>query len=367
MVGVEINPSIVKLMYNELFNFSKKVYADIPIHVMDARTYLESNDEKFDMITMLNTHTRGRTTGNVGIPQYMFTEESFSMIFDHLTDNGALLIEELRLNDYSDFFIRKILSSVIAGLKQKGISKNFHKHFYAYTYLARGFRFYIIIIKKQPFTPHELTNLNEWFRIKQKVHVKHQLKKIRVPRSGKIHPDKLKPERYMSVAMHPDRMLYNKLAKFVRFPVAESKKVLQQFKIDLSPITDNKPFLFDLDIHHPQVWYIFWSSLISVLLIIITPVTIIFIKSVHSKTGANIISLFYFALIGMAYMLVEIVLTQKYQLYLGSPIYSLIIVLTAIFIFSGAGSLLSRSIQGYDQENIHLSYSFNADYLYPYA
>jgi len=341
MVGVEINPSIVKLMNNELYNFSKKVYEDIPVHVMDARTYLESNDEKFDMITMLNTHTRGRTTGNVGIPQYLFTQESFSMIFDHLTDNGALLIEELHLNDYSNFFIRKILSSVIGGLQKQGVEENFHKHFYAYTYLARGFRFYIIIIKKQPFNRNEIGNLNEWFNIKQKVHVKQQLKRIKVPKSGKIHHSKLNPEKYMSVAMHPDRMLYNKLASFVRFPVSESKRVLQTAKIDLSPITDNKPFLFDFDIKHPQVWYIFWSSIISVLLLIIIPVTILFIKSVSSKTSINIISVLYFALIGMAYMLVEIVLMQKYQLYLGSPIYSLIIVLTSIFIFSGVGSLLS--------------------------
>lgn len=343
MAGIEINPSIVKLMNNELFNYSRKCYENIPVYVMDARTYLESSKEKFDMITMLNTHTRGRTTGNTGIPQYLFTEEAFSLIFDRLNDNGALLIEELRLGDYSDFFIRKILSSVMAGLKKHGIKENFQNHFYSYTYLARDFRFYIIIIKKQPFRGKEISNLDQWFKIKQKIHVRQQLKRIRFVKSKRTDPELFNPERYMSIVIHPNRLLYNKLSKFVRFPKAEYKRILQMFKIDLSPISDNKPFLFDFDIYHPHIWYIFQWSIIWVLVLIIIPIAIIFIKSaIPAKT--NIISLIYFALVGMAYMLVEIVLMQKYQLYLGSPIYSMIIVLTSIFIFSGAGSLLSGKL-----------------------
>ena len=84
-VGVEINPAIVDLMRNELYEYSKRAYDNIELHVTDARTYLEGTDRQFDLITMMNTHTRGRVAENAGLPQYLFTEEAFALMFDRLS------------------------------------------------------------------------------------------------------------------------------------------------------------------------------------------------------------------------------------------------------------------------------------------
>ncbi|MGB9521994.1 MAG: hypothetical protein ACPL6F_04460, partial [Anaerolineales bacterium] len=52
----------------------------------------------------------------------------------------------------------------------------------------------------------------------------------------------------------------------------------------------------------------------------------------------------YFLLIGFGYMLVELPLIQRFQLYLVHPAYSMAIVLFTILIFSGIGSILGKNI-----------------------
>ena len=54
--------------------------------------------------------------------------------------------------------------------------------------------------------------------------------------------------------------------------------------------------------------------------------------------------LFYFAMIGLAYLLVEIPLMQRFILYLGQPAYALATVLFTLLLFSGLGSLASQRI-----------------------
>jgi len=54
--------------------------------------------------------------------------------------------------------------------------------------------------------------------------------------------------------------------------------------------------------------------------------------------------LVYFALIGLAFMLVEIAFIQKFQLILGHPVFALALVLAGFLLFAGVGSALSRRL-----------------------
>ena len=51
----------------------------------------------------------------------------------------------------------------------------------------------------------------------------------------------------------------------------------------------------------------------------------------------------YFAAIGLGFLLLEIVLIQRFVLFLGFPTYALSVVLFALLVFTGVGSALSRS------------------------
>ena len=55
------------------------------------------------------------------------------------------------------------------------------------------------------------------------------------------------------------------------------------------------------------------------------------------------VSLFYFVVVGLGYILVEIAFIQRYVLFLGHPTYALTVVVFLLLLSSGAGSLASRT------------------------
>jgi hypothetical protein len=321
MVGIEINPGIVDLMQNELAGPSRNAYEGFELHVTDARTYLEGTDEKFDLITLMNAHTRGRVDDNAGMPQYLFTEESFALMFDHLTDKGALLIEEVVVNETASLFTQRIFSSVIGGLRRAGVADHFERHFYAY-----GFRptFFLFVVKKNPFTAEETKALDSW------------IDQVR----GRLSERK---QRGFVKRINPEKAMKSPFSKFVRDPDGMTRAALTEKGIDLSATTDDKPFLYDLDVRHKEAWRLFTISFILTAILVLAPSLWLFRRSLRGRYAAGLGGLGYFSLIGVAYMLVEIVLMQKYQLYLGSPVYSLIVILGSLLIFSGIGSMCSKS------------------------
>jgi len=321
VVGVEINPAIVDLMKNELFEASAKAYEDVDIHVEDARTFLERTDQQFDLITMMNTHTRGRIRQNAGMPQYLFTREAFSLMFERLTGRGAIVIEEVRVSEKADDFVRKIMASMVDGLRTHGVSEDFERHFYAYTYRVGSWRYIILMCKKTPFSPQDVQRMDRWFDIKSKRYC------INVKELTKV--------------VHPEQPLDSTFALFLRDPQNAIQRELSENRINLGAISDDRPFLFDLEVDYPEEWRVFRLSVWATLALVLVPCLIIFVITLRGRLAKGAVNLLYFCLLGVAFMLVELSLMQQYQLFLGSPIYSLAIVLSSILLFSSLGSLAS--------------------------
>jgi hypothetical protein len=61
--------------------------------------------------------------------------------------------------------------------------------------------------------------------------------------------------------------------------------------------------------------------------------------------GCRISVLLYFSGLGIGYMFVEIVLIQRFLLYLGNPLYAAAAVISGMLLCSGAGSLLSAHLK----------------------
>jgi poly-gamma-glutamate capsule biosynthesis protein CapA/YwtB (metallophosphatase superfamily)/spermidine synthase/predicted TIM-barrel fold metal-dependent hydrolase len=317
--GVEINPGIVDLMKNELFDYSMKAYEGIDTAVMDARTYLSKSQEKYDVITLMNAHTRGRIDENAGVPQYLFTQESFKLMFDHLTDQGALILEEVIQDQDKEHFVLKIFASAIEALRREGVNDHFERYFYAYDMRPT---FFMFCIKKNPFTEKEAKALDDWFA------------KLRAA-DKKNRPGRLIKK------VDPFAPMDTNFSRFVFAPDAEIAKTLVETGKDLNAITDDRPFLYDMKVSHPEIWKLFYITLAMTLLLVFLPVLISGRGAFLGQWLFGLGGVGYFGLIGVAYMLVEIVLMQKYQLFLGSPIYSVVVVLTSILAFSSLGGLAS--------------------------
>ncbi len=85
------------------------------------------------------------------------------------------------------------------------------------------------------------------------------------------------------------------------------------------------------------------TVLISALLIFL-PIYVKFRKDPEIKNVKKGRYITYFALLGLGYIIIEICLIQKFTLFLGQPVYTMLTVISTMLIFSGIGSILSNKV-----------------------
>ena len=85
------------------------------------------------------------------------------------------------------------------------------------------------------------------------------------------------------------------------------------------------------------------AAILSILLILI-PILIKFKKVANLAGVKKGKYLLYFSLLGLGYIMIEICLIQKFTLFLGQPVYTMLTVISTMLVFSGIGSLFSDKI-----------------------
>jgi hypothetical protein len=114
-----------------------------------------------------------------------------------------------------------------------------------------------------------------------------------------------------------------------------------------TPPTDARPFFFEMADGLPRELVNTWWA-VAVLVTVVAAgfalATRLGLVSPGLARGSGF-PLIYFAVIGIAFMLVEISLLARLSLFLGHPTIAVAVVLTALLLASGAGSLLSARVQ----------------------
>ena len=91
-------------------------------------------------------------------------------------------------------------------------------------------------------------------------------------------------------------------------------------------------------------------------LLILLPIYIKFRKDPNAKNVKKGKYILYFALLGLGYIIIEICLIQKFTLFLGQPVYTMLTIISTMLIFSGIGSALSGKTIGLFKNNINIIY-----------
>jgi hypothetical protein len=157
-------------------------------------------------------------------------------------------------------------------------------------------------------------------------------------------------------------MLSPDFARDPTFASIASSKDLDRFAdaypFDLSAPTDDRPFFFQMlrlrDVFHPHLESSGWrTNALAVLILMTILVTVVTLtvacivlplwltRSKQTLQGSSPL-LVYFTSIGLGFMLVEMAMMQRLNLFLGHPVYGATVVLTSMLLFSGVGSYLSH-------------------------
>jgi spermidine synthase len=329
--GVEINPAIVSMQRNELVEWNANSYEGINVSVMDGRSFVEQSALQFDMITLENTHVdRGSGIGGEGresTPEYLYTAQALQSYLDHLSSDGVVVVEEPVSNLAREVPVWKLLYTMRQVLLERGYAQP-ERHFFVFQWTTRTANFIQILMKKTPFTEQEASDLLNWLDDIDNMQTIEQIN------GSPVGPIDAKT----TLLHHPYQVSSTTISEVLRGEVDDA--FLQEYNIQV--ITDNRPFMFDVDPSHSNLKQAY--SYILFLVLPLVPLLIWFLRRRKGSLSGLLPHMLTVALTGLGYLLIEMVLIQRYELFLGSPVATFSSVVGTLLIFSGLGSLWSGRI-----------------------
>lgn len=306
--------------------YSGHLYSDPRVKVVteDARTYVRRHRGEFDVIYSLSSNTWAALgSGAFALAEnYLFTTEAFKDYWNALSDGGFMSVEH-------QMYMPRLVSEVTDALRQLGVEKP-EEHFAVYR--LPQLRRHVLLLSKRPLTDE-----------------------LRYRAYGPLTPER-QAHMYL-VHPAPDSLkgrLINQIVTRGWRPVADTARVA------LSPCTDDRPFIAQMglwrnltrdklqkvspysDLTGLPISQLILLIILAVVGVLMLPLVLLPYLTSREKLPAA--GWLYFLLIGMAFMSVEVILIQKYTLFLGASVYSTATVLLTLLVAAGVGSRFATRV-----------------------
>ncbi len=332
VTGVEQNPIFVDWLVNRFRGFNH--LADLPgtrFYVDEARSWFARTTERFDLIEMSLIDTWAATgAGAFSLSENgLYTIQGWQHFLDALTPTGVLTVSRW-YNPRNITETGRLLSLAAAALRARGVA-----HPEAQIFLASTPRLATIIVGNAPLSADELSRLH-----------------------------KATAELGFTELVSPDNDVASPVLRRVlqARSTDELEAMTRQYHIDFTAPTDDRPFFFNqlvltdpASIRGAQASQdgvirgnfeatrtIVIIVLLSTVLVLVTMILPSLPAVRQAKASLAWLGTFYFALIGLGFMFIEIGVIQRVSLFLGHPIYGLAIGLFSIILSTGIGSLISE-------------------------
>ena len=344
VTGIEMNPILTLLLKDTYRHISGEVFQQpkVKLIVDEGRSFLRRNRETFDVIqiSLLDSQTSA-SAGAYGLSEnYIYTVEAFKEYYEHLTRDGILSITRWLMLPPRDCL--RLCAIALTALEEIGIERP-EEHIA----LIRSWGTSTFLLKRSSVSAGDAAIIKQFCR-----------------------------EKNFDVIFFPgvreeEVNVYNQLSEayYYRYvdtlmKTSDRSAFFSDYLLDVRPTTDDRPFFY-----HFLEWrnvkrlyrtvgerlesFILWGDIILMavlgqallisLILVLLPLWIMGKKRWQdTKKHASLKMLLYFLCLGFGFMFVEIVLIQKFILFLGRPVYSISVVLSSVLIFSGCGSLASK-------------------------
>jgi predicted membrane-bound spermidine synthase len=329
LTAVEINRDLVDIV-TEFSDYNGGIYssqANVKVVVEEGRHFLKGAVDTYDIIflSLPVTNTSRSLEGFALTENFLFTTDSIKDYLDHRKDTGRLIVVA-----HNDMEALRLLTISLTALAERGIATaEAMKHIY----IVGSEDYLVFVLKKTPFT---LQDVRRRFITMQRLPLEPLSSYFPyVPFPGAVNP--------ILASLATGGITRTKLIEMVK-----------ERGYDISPVTDNTPFFYKLDVGIPRpVVLALWASL--ALLILIIGYALFFLRDkTHTKPHArgrrapvriivtwNIL----FMMVGAGFMAIEISMIQKFVLFLGRPVLSLAVLLFSLLVGAGTGSYASSRLK----------------------
>jgi spermidine synthase len=356
--AVEPNTQLMELLSKKYPVLNDSVYPNnkVSVYNTNARSFLLSSNEKYDLIILPAIGAFGGTSGLFSLnEQYHLTREALDDMLSQLNSDGVLMFNVWL--DYPPRNSIKIIATIAETLENQNL-----KNLKNYIAAIKNWNYLTIVVKKTPITAKEELIVREFctdmcFDIVS-------LPNLRVQERDRFN--KMPDNRFYLLLDEIFNSKYNKLSLY------------SKYAFNITPATDDKPFFSQflkwnnigllkkefgnqnipfIELGYVMLYVTLFQIIIAAFVLIILPLFKIGI------TGVNkIVVLIYYGGLGLGFMFTEMVFIQMYTLYFGNPIYSAATVICLMLICAGTGSYLTHSSKFFNR-NFKLAMVFIAALL----
>ena len=329
IVAIDLNSDVVDLVVNRYADLTGNLASGATeVFTAEGRSYLTSTDQHFDVIQGIGLdNIAALNTGAYVLSEsYLYTVEAFDLALDRLTERGVFSwtraatdppIETLRL-----------VGLAAEALRGRGVS-NPAAHIVVVendTNTAIN-----LLVSPSPFAQSQIAALDAWAQ-----------------------------ENEFEVLHDPFTVRNTAYAAYLT--AADPRAFENNYPFNIYPVTDDHPFYYN---------YFKWDRLLEGgarsgnlsarvpmgNLILLTMLAFTLLAAVifvvyplwhHQRKGLTTPNagkmLTYFSALGLAYMFVQIVLIQRFTLFIGYPTLAITTTLFSMLVFSALGSLLGQRL-----------------------
>jgi hypothetical protein len=299
--------------------FSGHIYRDPSVLVIteDARAYVGGFKNKFDLIYSLSSNTfAALASGSFALAEsYLFTTEAFRDYWEALSENGFMMMEH-------QFYMPRLVASLVDALEGLGVEDP-RSHFAVYD--LPQLRRNMLLLSRQPLTD--------------------------AIRNNAFGP--LTEENYDRIHLlypAPEELRDNLINRIL---LEGWQSVAPEAQVDISPTVDDRPFVGQMGLwknfsrenaEKLRMMDVFGFPLAKVIIVTVLVVTLVLVLPLNLLpyviAGRKLrpVPWLYFFVIGVAFMAVEVVLIQKYTLFVGPSAHSIAPILLTLLVGSGIGS-----------------------------
>jgi predicted membrane-bound spermidine synthase len=307
VTAVELNPLMLKFVRSYGAR-AGNIYdrPDVETIQSEGRNFISRTDRKFDIIFMGFVDSWASVaSGGLSLSEnYLYTTEAFRAYYDHLSDNGILVVLRWETD------IPRLVTNSVATLGADAAGKRIVALLETQS-APNEPKQMLFMLRKRPFTEAETTEISQKWT---------QAKAVILP--GVTAPDLIGD-------------------------VLSGRKTLAQYETEspsfVSPVWDDSPFYFAIErpFGMPTATaerLIVWLVAPSIVMLVLFA---IFGRPRQASIGPYVGSLIYFAALGFGFIAVELALLQNLTLLVGHPIFTLSVLLFTLLAMGGIGSKLS--------------------------
>ncbi|HID28607.1 MAG TPA: hypothetical protein EYP19_01235 [Desulfobacterales bacterium] len=336
IVTTHANPMVLRIMRDSLKDFSGNLYENKATAIEEqARSFLLGTSTRFDLIHLPLTDSLGAvSSGLYGLSEdYTLTVDAFRAYMRALTPQGFLTVTKYLLPPPRHEL--RLAALACAALEAEGV-----KHPKRHVAAIRSWGTFTLLVKRSLFEPQEIRRIKGF---------------CRRTRCDLVYYPQMPRAEANQYNRFPGPIYHDTIQKILNPHTRQA--FYKAYLFDVRPVTDDRPFFYHsfrieklISLYRAvgNKWQLFLEGgyLIHLIFFQAAVICLVLMTLPLKKAGLppSCWFLSYFGLIGIAFMLTEICLIQRFILFLARPAYAVSVVLFSLLVASAFGSFYSKRL-----------------------